>query len=184
MELIERLDAARERWNVLEHPFYKRWSCGELTRDEFALLRRRVPARSRRARGHREEDRQRGARARGDRARLALGRLRRRLWRQTEREPSAETPECVVAWTAPGNRLEALAVMYAIEAGQPACHRRSSRASPSTTASQPTSPAPPTSRSTPSATTSTLPSPAARSRTSTMPTPTGSSRLRKRRSEG
>ncbi len=36
MELIERIDAARERWNVLEHPFYKRWSCGELTRDELA----------------------------------------------------------------------------------------------------------------------------------------------------
>ena len=36
MELIGRIDAARERWNVLEHPFYKRWSCGELTRDELA----------------------------------------------------------------------------------------------------------------------------------------------------
>jgi pyrroloquinoline quinone (PQQ) biosynthesis protein C len=36
MQLIERLDAARERWNLLEHPFYKRWSCGELTRDELA----------------------------------------------------------------------------------------------------------------------------------------------------
>ena len=38
----------------------------------------------------------------------------------TEREPSAETAECVRPWTAPGNRNEALAVMYAIEAGQPA----------------------------------------------------------------
>ena len=36
MSLIERIDAARERWNVLEHPFYKRWSCGELSRDELA----------------------------------------------------------------------------------------------------------------------------------------------------
>ena len=36
MELIERLDAVRERWNLLEHPFYKRWSCGELERDELA----------------------------------------------------------------------------------------------------------------------------------------------------
>ena len=33
--LIERLDAVRERWNLLEHPFYKRWSCGELSRDEL-----------------------------------------------------------------------------------------------------------------------------------------------------
>ena len=35
-------------------------------------------------------------------------------------QPSAETAECVDAWTAPENRHEALAVMYAIEAGQPA----------------------------------------------------------------
>ena len=38
----------------------------------------------------------------------------------TDRAPSPETAECVTAWTAPGNRHEALAVMYAIEAGQPA----------------------------------------------------------------
>src|SRR5207249_11551691 len=36
VELLDRLDAARERWNLLEHPFYRRWSCGELTRDELA----------------------------------------------------------------------------------------------------------------------------------------------------
>ena len=35
MQLIERLDAARRRWNVLEHPFYRRWECGELSRDEL-----------------------------------------------------------------------------------------------------------------------------------------------------
>src|SRR5262249_29842074 len=38
----------------------------------------------------------------------------------TDRDPSPETAECVSAWTAPRNRTEALAVMYAIEAGQPA----------------------------------------------------------------
>ena len=35
MELIDRLDAARRRWNVLEHPFYRRWECGELRREEL-----------------------------------------------------------------------------------------------------------------------------------------------------
>jgi pyrroloquinoline quinone (PQQ) biosynthesis protein C len=35
VQLIERIDAARERWNLLEHPFYKRWNCGELTREEL-----------------------------------------------------------------------------------------------------------------------------------------------------
>src|SRR6266550_4704290 len=36
MNVIAAIDAARERWNVLEHPFYVRWERGELTRDELA----------------------------------------------------------------------------------------------------------------------------------------------------
>ena len=36
MEFFAELDAARERWNVLNHPFYTRWSEGTLTRDELA----------------------------------------------------------------------------------------------------------------------------------------------------
>ena len=32
----ERIEQARTRWNVLEHPFYERWSAGELSRDELA----------------------------------------------------------------------------------------------------------------------------------------------------
>ncbi len=31
-----RIEAARERWNVLRHPFYVRWSAGELSADELA----------------------------------------------------------------------------------------------------------------------------------------------------
>src|SRR3954471_12684474 len=37
MDLIARIDEARDRWNVLEHPFYRRWEQGELTRDELAF---------------------------------------------------------------------------------------------------------------------------------------------------
>ena len=37
MDLWSRLAEAQFRWNVLEHPFYTRWSRGELTRDELAL---------------------------------------------------------------------------------------------------------------------------------------------------
>ena len=37
MNLIERIDDARRRWNVLDHPFYLRWERGELTRDELAF---------------------------------------------------------------------------------------------------------------------------------------------------
>src|SRR5436309_14744615 len=36
MQFFEELDAVRERWNVLRHPFYTRWSEGTLTRDELA----------------------------------------------------------------------------------------------------------------------------------------------------
>ena len=33
MDLFEQVDAARERWNVLRHPFYLRWEAGELSRE-------------------------------------------------------------------------------------------------------------------------------------------------------
>ena len=37
MDLIARLDSERDACNVLEHPFYQRWSAGELTTGELAL---------------------------------------------------------------------------------------------------------------------------------------------------
>ena len=120
MTLIERIDAARERWNVLEHPFYKRWSCGELSRDELAHYageyRHAVVALAQTAAKAGNEEHANEEAAHID------------LWDEfaaafdadTTREPSSETTECVTSWTAPGNRREALAVLYAIEAGQPA----------------------------------------------------------------
>ena len=36
MDFFSRVEAARERHNVLEHPFYQRWSAGELTLEELA----------------------------------------------------------------------------------------------------------------------------------------------------
>jgi pyrroloquinoline-quinone synthase len=120
MELIERIDAARERWNVLEHPFYKRWSCGELSRDELAHYageyRHAVVALADTAAktGNEEHAREESEHvALWDEFAAAFG-------AETDREASPETAECVIAWTAPENRREALAVMYAIEAGQPA----------------------------------------------------------------
>ena len=120
MSLIERIDAARERWNVLEHPFYKRWSCGELTRDELAHYageyRHAVVALADTAKktGNAEHAREEAEHVwLWDEFAAAFG-------ARTDRRPSAETAECVDAWTAPTNRNEALVVMYAIEAGQPA----------------------------------------------------------------
>ena len=120
MTLIERIDAARERWNVLEHPFYKRWSCGELSRDELAHYageyRHAVVALAQTAAkaGNEEHANEEAAHIDlWDEFAAAFG-------ADTTREPSSETTECVTSWTAPGNRREALAVLYAIEAGQPA----------------------------------------------------------------
>src|SRR6202030_937133 len=35
MDVLARLEATRHRINVLEHPFYERWSAGELSADEL-----------------------------------------------------------------------------------------------------------------------------------------------------
>src|SRR3954454_3425923 len=35
-DVWQRIEQARARWNVLEHPFYQRWSAGDLTREELA----------------------------------------------------------------------------------------------------------------------------------------------------
>jgi pyrroloquinoline-quinone synthase len=120
LSLIERIDAVRERWNVLEHPFYTRWSCGELSRDALAWYageyRHAVVALAETATktGHAEH-----AREEAEHVDLWDG-FAAAFGADTSRAPSPETAECVTAWTAPGNRREALAVLYAIEAGQPA----------------------------------------------------------------
>jgi pyrroloquinoline-quinone synthase len=120
VELIERLDAVRERWNLLEHPFYKRWSCGELSRDELAYYageyRHAVVALAETAAksGSTEHAREEAEHV------FLWDEFAAAFDANTTREPSPTTEECVVAWTAPGDRQEALAVLYAIEAGQPA----------------------------------------------------------------
>ncbi|MGA2166469.1 MAG: TENA/THI-4 protein, partial [Solirubrobacteraceae bacterium] len=37
MDIFAQLDEARRRTNVLEHPFYQRWSAGELESQELEL---------------------------------------------------------------------------------------------------------------------------------------------------
>ena len=36
MNLWDRIEESRSKWNVLQHPFYQRWSAGELTLEELA----------------------------------------------------------------------------------------------------------------------------------------------------
>jgi pyrroloquinoline-quinone synthase len=125
VDFFDRLESARARWNVLEHSFYRRWSAGELSREELAVYageyRHAVQALadglSRAAHGadpsiaeHAVEEAEHVA-----------------LWDQfagavggdKTREPNAETRACVESWTAGRDTLEGLVVAYAIESGQP-----------------------------------------------------------------
>ena len=122
MELIARLDAVRDRWNVLDHPFYRRWECGELTRDELAYYagqyRHAVVALAHAAAkaaplagpGHAEEER----------AHIDLwDAFAAELGVDGAREANPDTAACSDAWTAASDELEALAILYAVESGQP-----------------------------------------------------------------
>lgn len=133
MDLFDRLDAVRERWNVLRHPFYRRWSDGELTRDELAfyageyrhavlaLAEASEDAADRCGDSLRAELR---AHAAEERAHVELwDRFAEELEADVEREPLPETVECARAWRSASNELEGMAVLYAIEAGQPAISR-------------------------------------------------------------
>jgi pyrroloquinoline-quinone synthase len=137
MDVLARLDETRGAINVLEHPFYQRWSAGELSAEELA----RYAGEYRHAVGALAQASERAAAcavANPETAEHADG-LRRHaeeeaahvaLWEQFERALAAEptgagvveseqTRACVRAWNAGEDLLEHLAVLYAIEAGQP-----------------------------------------------------------------
>jgi pyrroloquinoline-quinone synthase len=119
MNLCERIDEARERWNVLRHSFYTRWERGELTREELGFYageyRHAVVALadSAAAAGDAEH-------AREEAEHVALwDAFAAALETPLDREPTPETAACERAWSRT-DRLEALAVLYAIESSQPA----------------------------------------------------------------
>jgi pyrroloquinoline-quinone synthase len=156
MDIFARLDDARRRCNVLDHPFYQRWSAGELGAEELdfyageyrhavvALAEASRQAAAQATPEHRaglvrhaaEEEAHvelwddfaralRGmaepegcaARAAG---RTAAGDERSERSGTAAEEPLPQTRECAEAWTAGGDLLESLAVLYAVEASQPA----------------------------------------------------------------
>jgi pyrroloquinoline-quinone synthase len=124
----ERIEGGRRRWDVLRHPFYRRWSAGELSPAELArysgqyrhaveaiadlsdAAAEALPGRPE-LRGHAEEER-----------------AHVHLWDgfvdaaggDAGDAPTPQTRECVRAWTAPAAPREALARLYAIESSQPA----------------------------------------------------------------
>jgi pyrroloquinoline-quinone synthase len=131
MDVLARLDQARAANSILEHPFYLRWSAGELGANELSCYageyRHAVvalaqasalaatmapPAHAPLLRVHAAEEAAHVALwdefARAAGARPAPG------------APAlAETEACVTAWTGGEDLLEQLAVLYAIEASQP-----------------------------------------------------------------
>jgi pyrroloquinoline-quinone synthase len=122
MDLIQRLDALRGRWNVLAHPFYTRWERGELTREELAFYageyRHAVTALAGAAAAATQVAGPEHAKQEQEHVSLWED-FRSALGGTDERSPLPETRECVEAWTAARDPLEALAVLYAIESGQP-----------------------------------------------------------------
>jgi pyrroloquinoline-quinone synthase len=141
MDVMARLDEARRETNVLEHPFYERWSAGELSAAELnvyaAEYRHAVVALARASalaaasagpehqaglvRHAEEEDAHVAlwdefARAAG----VAAGVEETSATADTHGvEELEQTRVCAEAWTAGDDTLEHLAVLYAIEAGQP-----------------------------------------------------------------
>jgi pyrroloquinoline-quinone synthase len=133
MDILTRLDGARAATNVLEHPFYRRWSAGTLGREELSLYagqyRRAVialadasDAAAAEARESAPGSAQGLARhAREERDHVALwDAFADACGTGTAAAPLAGTAECAESWTQAGDLLERLAVLYAIEASQPA----------------------------------------------------------------
>jgi len=131
MDVMARLDEARRAKNVLEHPFYERWSAGELSAAELSVYageyRHAVIAlaqASARAAATVDPEHRAGLErhAEEELAHVALWDefARAAQARDAGREPERpQTRACAQAWTAGEDALEHLAVLYAIEAGQP-----------------------------------------------------------------
>jgi len=130
MPLISQLDALRRALDVLDHPFYVRWSAGELRPDELrcyvgeyrhAVLALagtsrdaadQAPAAHRAALCAHAEEEEAHVEV-WDRFASSAG------W-TGPRAPHPESARCASAWRAGETLLERLAVLYVIEAGQPA----------------------------------------------------------------
>ena len=140
MDVLSRLDEQRSAIDVLEHPFYQRWSAGQLSADELALYageyRAAVVALARASELAAEQataaapEHAAGLARHADEeaAHVALWDCFAQATRErvgadaaaSEHEALGETDRCAQAWTAGEELLERLAVLYAIEASQPA----------------------------------------------------------------
>jgi pyrroloquinoline-quinone synthase len=148
MDICDRLDNLRARIDVLQHPFYQRWNAGELEPGELsfyagqyrhavvALAEASALAAEHAAPKHRDALQRHAAEeaehvglwddfarsvateaCHGDESASAEGRARLLA---EDAEPLAHTRACVTAWTVGEDLLEHLAVLYTLEASQPA----------------------------------------------------------------
>jgi pyrroloquinoline-quinone synthase len=131
VDLWSRLEDVQARWNVLEHPFYERWTTGQLSRDDLARYagqyRYAVVALAQAA------DRAAGA---GGTVALAVHAGEEAahvaLWDQFAgaagndgpQPAEPETAACAATWAGDGRDLLGHVVaLYAIESAQPAISR-------------------------------------------------------------
>ncbi len=130
-EIWQRIEEARGRCNVLEHPFYQRWSAGELTGQELARYSGQyrhateaIARLSESAAEHASDDSERaGLRQHAEEEASHIA-----MWDgfivavggDIGAEPTPETLRCVEEWTSEADYLSQLVRLYAIESGQPA----------------------------------------------------------------
>ena len=131
--LWQRIEQSRERWNVLDHPFYQRWSDGELSSEELAHYAGQyryavaaIAAMSNYAATVAPDWAREGLRghAAAEAAHISL-------WDSfvgavdgdAGAAPNPETTACAEAWSARDGLLATLVRLYAIESGQPAISR-------------------------------------------------------------
>ena len=136
MDFWTRLEQLRESCNVLEHPFYQRWSAGELTKHELAHYageyHHAVVALAAASQNcaelvdpQLEKDLRKDldAHAREEQSHIALWEdFTRAVGGETAHDPNPQTLQCAREWVGDGERplLDSLVALYAIESGQPA----------------------------------------------------------------
>ncbi|MGI8946032.1 MAG: iron-containing redox enzyme family protein [Thermoleophilaceae bacterium] len=133
MDFFARVESLRERWNVLEHPFYQRWSEGTLEREELAFYageyRHAVCALSDAVAGAAAGEQGAASAQLAEHAAEEAEHVG--IWddfagaldADTGRAPRPETTACAESWTAGRDALEGLVAAYTIESGQPAISR-------------------------------------------------------------
>jgi pyrroloquinoline-quinone synthase len=131
MDFWHELGEVGKSWDVLKHPFYLRWSAGELSRDELGLYagqyRHAVCALAEVSRqatmlGGEELGTELARHAREEEAHVRLwDQFAEAVDAQADAPPTAETAACVRAWQGSARRslTEALVTLYVIESAQP-----------------------------------------------------------------